>query len=45
MDSISVDDDVTLETPQNYSVDFLVVAGGGGGGNVLTRWWWWSWWL
>ena len=25
-----VDDDVTMETPQNYSVDFLVVAGGGG---------------
>jgi hypothetical protein len=31
----TVDDDVTLETPQSYSVDFLVVAGGGaGGGNV-----------
>jgi len=27
----TVDDDVTLETPQPYSVDFLVVAGGGGG--------------
>ena len=27
-----VDDDVTLETPQNYSADFLVIAGGGGGG-------------
>jgi hypothetical protein len=27
----TVDDNVTLETPQNYSVDFLVVAGGGGG--------------
>jgi hypothetical protein len=27
-----VDDDVTNETPQTYSVDFLVVAGGGGGG-------------
>ena len=26
------DDDVTLETPQFYSVDFLVVAGGGGSG-------------
>ena len=26
------DDDVTLETPQSYSVDFLVIAGGGGGG-------------
>jgi hypothetical protein len=25
-----VDDDVTMETPQNYSIDFLVVAGGGG---------------
>jgi len=29
----SVDDDVTLETPQSYSADFLVVAGGGGGGS------------
>ena len=28
----TVDDDVTLETPQTYSADFLVVAGGGGGG-------------
>jgi hypothetical protein len=28
----TVDDDVSLETPQPYSVDFLVVAGGGGGG-------------
>jgi hypothetical protein len=28
----TVDDDVTIETPQSYSVDFLVVAGGGGGG-------------
>jgi hypothetical protein len=27
----TVDDDVTLETPQPYSVDFLVIAGGGGG--------------
>ena len=27
------DDDVTNETPQTYSTDFLVVAGGGGGGN------------
>ena len=27
----SVDDDVTNETPQSYSVDFLVIAGGGGG--------------
>jgi len=28
----TVDDDVTLGTPQAYSIDFLVVAGGGGGG-------------
>src|SRR6056300_338590 len=28
----SVDDDVTLETPQTYTADFLVIAGGGGGG-------------
>jgi hypothetical protein len=28
----TVDDDVTWETPQPYSADFLVVAGGGGGG-------------
>jgi hypothetical protein len=26
----TVDDDVTYETPQSYSVDFLVIAGGGG---------------
>ena len=26
------DDDVTLETPQPYAIDFLVIAGGGGGG-------------
>ena len=26
------DDDVSLETPQSYTVDFLVIAGGGGGG-------------
>ena len=26
------DDDVTLKTPQSYSIDFLVVAGGGAGG-------------
>jgi hypothetical protein len=26
------DDDVTLETPQNYDIDFLVVAGGASGG-------------
>ena len=29
----TVDEDVTLETPQTYSADFLVVAGGGGGGS------------
>jgi hypothetical protein len=28
----TVDDDVTLETPQTYSADFLVIAGGGAGG-------------
>jgi hypothetical protein len=28
----TVDDDVTYEVPQTYSVDFLVVAGGAGGG-------------
>jgi hypothetical protein len=33
----TVDDDVTLETPQTYSIDFLVVAGGGGGGNGGNR--------
>jgi hypothetical protein len=27
----TVDDDVTNEVPQTYSVDFLVIAGGGGG--------------
>jgi hypothetical protein len=27
----TVDDDVTLETPQPYSIDFLVIAGGGSG--------------
>ena len=27
------DDEVTNETPQTYSADFLVVAGGGGGGS------------
>tara|TARA_R100001509_G_C4883163_1_gene220914 strand:- start:2853 stop:4340 length:1488 start_codon:yes stop_codon:yes gene_type:complete len=27
------DDDVTLETPQAYNAEYLVVAGGGGGGN------------
>ena len=29
----TVDDDVTNEVPQPYSVDFLVIAGGGGGGS------------
>src|SRR6056300_1154123 len=28
----TVDDDVTFETPQSYSADFLVIAGGGAGG-------------
>ena len=28
----TVDDDVTLETPQNPEIEYLVVAGGGGGG-------------
>jgi hypothetical protein len=28
----TIDDDVTNETPQSYSVDFLVIAGGGSGG-------------
>jgi len=28
----NVDDNVSLETPQNYSADFLVIAGGGAGG-------------
>jgi hypothetical protein len=32
----TVDDDVTLETPQPYSVDFLVIAGGGGGGSRVA---------
>ena len=32
----TVDDDVTLETPQTYAIDFLVVAGGGGGGNGIA---------
>jgi hypothetical protein len=30
----TVDDDVTLETPQPYDIDFLVIAGGGGGGGA-----------
>ena len=29
----TVDDDVTNETPQTYSADFLVIAGGGSGGS------------
>ena len=29
------DDDVTYETPQTYTVDFLVIAGGGGGVDPL----------
>jgi len=28
----TVDDDVTFETPQSYSIDFLVIAGGAGAG-------------
>jgi hypothetical protein len=32
----SVDDDVTLETPQTYDIDFLVIAGGGGGGSTYV---------
>jgi hypothetical protein len=31
----TVDDDVTLETPQPYAIDFLVVAGGAGGGATV----------
>jgi len=31
----TVDDDVTNETPQSYSADFLVIAGGGGGGSRI----------
>ena len=30
----SSDDDVTLETPQSYSIDYLVIAGGGAGGSA-----------
>ena len=30
------DDDVTLETPQSYSINFLVVAGGGPGGGATA---------
>src|SRR6056300_72467 len=31
----SVDDDVTFETPQTYSAEYLVIAGGGSGGYSL----------
>jgi hypothetical protein len=40
----TVDDDVTNEVPQAYSIDFLVVAGGGGGANRLC-WRWRCWWI
>jgi hypothetical protein len=30
----TVDDDVTLETPQSYTMDYLVIAGGAGGGGA-----------
>jgi hypothetical protein len=33
----TVDDDVTDEVPQPYSVDFLVIAGGGSGGSVNSN--------
>jgi hypothetical protein len=32
----TVDDDVTNEVPQTYSIDFLVVAGGGSGGDNVS---------
>ena len=32
----TVDDDVTFETPQSYSIDFLVIAGGAGAGGSST---------
>jgi hypothetical protein len=32
----TVDDDVTLETPQPYDIDFLVIAGGGAGVQVTV---------
>jgi hypothetical protein len=35
----TVDDDVSLETPQPYSVDFLVIAGGGSGGTGTNTPW------
>jgi hypothetical protein len=34
----TVDDDVTDEVPQPYSVDFLVIAGGGAGGGDSQLW-------
>lgn len=33
----TVDDDVTLETPQSYSADMLIVAGGGAGGESSSQ--------
>jgi hypothetical protein len=36
----TVDDDVTFETPQTVTVDFLVIAGGGSGGSWRRRWCW-----
>ena len=32
----TTDDDVTLETPQTYGLEYLVVAGGGAGGEATT---------
>ena len=32
----TVDDDVTFETPQNYTIHYLVIGGGGGGGSGLN---------
>jgi hypothetical protein len=34
----TVDDDVTYETPQTLSVDFLIVAGGGGINGTSNNW-------
>tara|TARA_Y100000114_G_C11743794_1_gene320491 strand:- start:521 stop:1762 length:1242 start_codon:yes stop_codon:yes gene_type:complete len=31
-----VDDEVTLETPQSYTIDYLVIGGGGGGASGLN---------
>ena len=33
------DDDVTLETPQTVTIDYLVIAGGGGGGSEDSGYW------